>query len=52
MRTVGLRLRNGRAMVESRGVFEHFSEDVALLMHGFSSLVGVRGFEVDRFVAD
>jgi hypothetical protein len=39
-------------MVESSGVIEHFSEDVALLMHGFSILVGFRGFEVDRFVAD
>ena len=52
LKAVGLRLRRGRAAVESSGVFEHFSEDVALLMHGFSSLVGVRGFEVDRFVAD
>jgi len=39
-------------MVGSSGVFEHLSVDVALLMHGFSSLVGFGGLKVDRLVAN
>ena len=48
----GLRLKMQTSVGRPGGILQSLSEDVAFLMHRFTTIIGFGGLEIDRFFAN